>query len=270
LTDTQGARADLGPQLGPRQPGEHTGPAGGGPPNRLPEPEDVQLTPAGHPGRPGQAGGVVEEPQGLGDGAAVGVGVDQQHLPADGGRLEGEVDGDGGAARAALGSPDRGEDPPCVAVRRGRGLVGLRRLVVRVGLGGQRGPGPVHQDVRRVLVGGNVQQPELAEPALAVLIAGRGHANHGESGRGQPGQGVMVQPAGAGGDDRHLGLAGGGHREQVTQVVAPVQHLGRHLPRLAGLHQSRLPGRRPHPRGHQPRLHVLTAPVIDPTCWAAG
>jgi hypothetical protein len=174
-----------------------------------------------------------------------------------------------GRPRAALGSPDRGEDPPCVAVRRGRGLVGHRRLVVRVGLGGQRGPGPVHQDVRRVLVGGNVQQPELAEPALAVLIAGRGHANHGESGRSQPGQGVAVQPAGAGGDDRHLGLAGGGHREQVTQVVAPVQHLGRHLPRLAGPHQRRLPGR-PHPRGHQPRLHVLTAPVIDPTCRAAG
>jgi hypothetical protein len=114
-----------------------------------------------------------------------------------------------------------------------------------------------------------VQQPELAEPALAVLIAGRGHANHGESGRSQPGQGVAVQPAGAGGDDRHLGLAGGGHREQVTQVVAPVQHLGRHLPRLAGPHQRRLPGR-PRPRGHQPRLHVLTAPVIDPTCRAAG
>jgi hypothetical protein len=64
----------------------------------------------------------------VGDGAAIGVGVDQQHLPADGGRLEGEVDGDG-AARAALGPPDGGQDPPRVAVRRGRGLVGLRRLV---------------------------------------------------------------------------------------------------------------------------------------------
>jgi hypothetical protein len=40
---------------------------------------------------------------GVGDGATVGVGVDQQHLPADGGRLEGKVDGDGGASLAALG-----------------------------------------------------------------------------------------------------------------------------------------------------------------------
>ena len=32
---------------------------------------------------------------GVGDGAAVGVGVGQQDLAAGGGRLEGEVDGDG-------------------------------------------------------------------------------------------------------------------------------------------------------------------------------
>jgi hypothetical protein len=39
---------------------------------------------------------------GPGDGATIGVGVDQQDLTAGGGRLEGEVDGDGGAARSAL------------------------------------------------------------------------------------------------------------------------------------------------------------------------
>jgi hypothetical protein len=93
---------------------------------------------------------------GVGDGATVGVGVGQQHLPAGGGRLEGEVDGDGGAARAALGSPDGGQDPPCVAVRPGRDLVGLRRFVAGVGLGGQRGPGPVDQGVGRVGVDGDV------------------------------------------------------------------------------------------------------------------
>jgi hypothetical protein len=111
-----------------------------------------------------------------------------------------------------------------------------------------------------------VQEPELTEPALAVLVAGRGHADHGQPGGGQPGKGVTVQPAGAGGDDRHLGLAGGGHREQVAQVVAPVQHLGPDLPRLAGLYQRRLPGR-PHSCGHQARLHAITALVTAPT-WS--
>jgi hypothetical protein len=147
----------------------------------------------------------------MGDGATVGVGVDQQHLPAGGGRLEGKVDGDGGAPRAALGPPDGGQGPPGVGVRLGRDLAGLWRFVAEVGFGGQRGPGPVDQGVRRVGVGGDVQEPELAEPALAVLVTGRGHADHGQPGGGQPGQGVTVQPPGSGGDHRHLGLAGGGH-----------------------------------------------------------
>ena len=183
---------------------------------------------------------------GVGDGATVGVGVDQQHLPAGGGRLEGQVDGDGGAPRAALGPPDGGQGPPPVAVRLGRDLAGRWRFVAGVGFGGQRGPGPVDQAVRRVGVGGDVQEPELAEPALAVLVTGRRHADHGQPGGGQPGQGVTVQPPGSGGDHRHLGLASGGHGEQVAQVVAPVQHLGPDLPRQAGLDQRRLPGR-PHP-----------------------
>jgi len=201
---------------------------------------------------------------GVGDGATVGVGVDQQHLPAGGGRLEGQVDGDGGAPRAALGPPDGGQGPPPVAVRLGRDLAGRWRFVAGVGFGGQRGPGPVDQAVRRVGVGGDVQEPELAEPALAVLVTGRRHADHGQPGGGQPGQGVTVQPPGSGGDHRHLGLAGGGHGEQVAQVVAPVQHLGPDLPRLAGLDQRRLPGR-PHPRRHQPRLHIRTTLVTAPT-----
>ena len=60
------ARADLGPQLGPGQPGQDPGPAGSGPPDRLPEPQGVQLAPSGDPGRPGQPGRVVEEPERLG------------------------------------------------------------------------------------------------------------------------------------------------------------------------------------------------------------
>jgi hypothetical protein len=105
-----------------------------------------------------------------------------------------------------------------------------------------------------------VQEPELAEPALAVLVAGSGHADHREPGGGQPGQSVTVQPPGARGDDGHLGLAGGGDGEQVAQVVAAVQHPGRDLSRLAGLHQRRLPGR-PDPRGHDPYLHDATTEV---------
>ena len=80
-----------------------------------------------------------------------------------------------------------------------------------------------------------MQEPQLAESALAVLVTGGGHADHGQPGGGQPGKGVTVQPPGTGGDDRHLGLAGDGHGEQVAQVVAPMQHLGPDLARLAGL-----------------------------------
>ena len=80
---------------------------------------------------------------GPGDGATIGVGVDQQDLAARGGRLEGEVDGHGGAAGSALGPPDGGQDPAGVAVDRGRDLVGRRRLVGVAGVVGQRRPGLV-------------------------------------------------------------------------------------------------------------------------------
>jgi hypothetical protein len=195
---------------------------------------------------------------GVGDRAAVGVGVDEQDLAARGGSFEGEVDGDRGAARSALRPPHGGQDPPGVAVGRGRD-VRLRGRVLEVGFG-QGGAGLVDERLRRVGVGGDVQEPELAEPALAVLVAGRGHPDHREPGGGQPGQGVTVQPPGARGDDGHLGLAGGGHGEQVAQVVAAVQHLGRHLSGLAVLHQRRFP-RRTDPRGHHSHLHDATTEV---------
>ena len=166
---------------------------------------------------------------GMGDRAAVGVGVDEQDLAAAGGRLERQIDGHGGPSRPALRSPHRGQDPPRSTVRRDRGHLGRRGVAgeIRfgVGLAGQGGPGPFHQCLRRVRVRGDLQQPQLAEPALAVLVGGRGHPDHGQAGPGQPGQGVAVQPAGPGGDQGHLGLAGGGHRQQVTQVIAAVQHL---------------------------------------------
>jgi hypothetical protein len=81
--------------------------------------------------------------RGVGDRAAVGVGVHQQDLTARGGRLEGEVDGDGGAPRCALRPPDRRQDPPGIGVGLGRDLVGRRRFVVGGGSGVQRGPGSV-------------------------------------------------------------------------------------------------------------------------------
>jgi hypothetical protein len=177
-----GAGADLGPQLCPGQARQHPRAAGRGPPDRLPEPDGVQFAPPGQPGRPGQAGGVVQEPQRLGDRATVGVGVDEQDLTARGGGFEGEVDGDRGAARPALRPPHGGQDPPGVAVGRGRD-VRLRGRVLEVGFG-EGGVGLVDERLRRVGVGGDVQEPELAEPALAVLVAGRGHPDHREPGGG--------------------------------------------------------------------------------------
>jgi hypothetical protein len=108
-----------------------------------------------------------------------------------------------------------------------------------------------------------MQEPKLAEPALAGFVAGRCHPHDRQPGRVQPRQRVAVQPPGAGGDDRGLRLTGGSHRQQVAQVVAAVHHLRRDLPRLARLHQRGLPGR-PSPRRHQPQLHLLTALPIRP------
>jgi hypothetical protein len=61
---------------------------------------------------------------GVGDRPAVGVGVDQQDLSSGGRRLEGEVDGNRGAARRTLGPPYRGQHVPGVALRLGWDLVG--------------------------------------------------------------------------------------------------------------------------------------------------
>jgi hypothetical protein len=165
---------------------------------------------------------------GVGDSASIGVGVDQQDLTARGGGLERQVDGHGRPARAALRAPHGGQDPPPVAVRLDRGFPQVRRLlggigVGEVGLGVQRGAGPVNERSRRIGVRGHMQQPELAEASLAVLVAVRDHTDHRESRRGQPGQRVPVQPSRPGGDHRHLSLAGGGHGQQVTQVIAAVQ-----------------------------------------------
>jgi hypothetical protein len=69
------------------------------------------------------------------------------------------------------------------------------------------GAGQVDEGGRRVGVGADVVEAELAEAAFAVLVAGGRHADHGEPGGGEPGEGVVVEPAGAGGDDGRLGLA---------------------------------------------------------------
>jgi hypothetical protein len=122
------------------------------------------------------------------------------------------------------------------------GRLGGGRLLVGVGPGGQHRLGPLDEHVRWVGVEGDVLEAELAQPALAVLVAGRGDPDHRQTGGGQPRQRVPVQPAGAGGDDRRLGLAGGGHGEQVAQVVAAVQHLRGHLRRLRGSHMAALQG----------------------------
>jgi hypothetical protein len=81
---------------------------------------------------------------GVGDGAAIGVGVDQQDLAARGGRLEGEV------VTATVVRPGAPLGPQTAARTRraspsawDRDLVGRRRLVGVAGVAGQRRPGPV-------------------------------------------------------------------------------------------------------------------------------
>ena len=136
---------------------------------------------------------------GVGDRTSIGVGVDHQDLTARGGCLECQVDSDGGSAWAALRSPDGGQDPASVAIGLDRAVPQARRLlggvgIVEVGLGVQRGPGPVHQRVRRIGVGGDMQQSELAETPLTVLVAVRHHTNH----RDAAPEGYLPRLAGSG------------------------------------------------------------------------
>ena len=262
-----GARADLGPQLGPGQPGQDPGTAGSGPPDRLPEPQGVQLAPSGDPGRPGQPGRVVEEPERLRDGASIGVGVDQQDLTAGGGRLEGEVDGDGRAARAALRPPDRRQDPPPVAVRLCRGRPGPGGSSASAGVAAA-GSGSVARAARARSTsasGGSASEATCRSPSwrrrrsLSSSPAAATPTTASPA-RGQPGQRVPVQPAGPGGDHRHLGLSGGGHGEQVAQVVAPVQHL-RRQPARPGR-----PGPAPPPMPPRPRRSPAAPSPAPPPC----
>ena len=103
-------------------------------------------------------------------------------LTARGGCLECQVGSDGGSAWAALRSPDGGQDPASVAIGLDRAVPQLGDSsvvgIVEVGLGVQRGPGPVHQRVRPIGVGGDMQQSELAETLLTVLVAVRHHTDH--------------------------------------------------------------------------------------------
>jgi hypothetical protein len=186
------------------------------------------------------------------DRAAVGVGVDQEDLADQGGRFEGEVDGDGGAAGGAFGAPDGEQGVWGVVAGRRRDVGGLRGA--GCGFGRQGGAGQVDEGGWRVGVGADVVKAELAEAAFAVLVAGGGDADHGEPGGGEPGEGVVVEPAGAGGDDGRFGLTGGRHGEQVAEVVATVEDLGGHRSGLAGLDEGGFPGG-PGARGDQPDPH---------------
>ena len=118
-----------------------------------------------------------------------------------------------------MGAPDSEQDVGNVVVGRRRGVGG--RWWAGRGFGAEGGAGQVDEGGWRVGVGADMVEAELAEAAFAVLVAGGCHADDGEAGGGQPGEGVVVEPAGAGGDDGRFGLAGGCHGEQVAEVVAP-------------------------------------------------
>jgi hypothetical protein len=203
----------------------------------------------------------------VGDGAAVGVGVDQQGLAGQLGRLEGEVERDRRASGRPLGAPDRHER--MLAARRPVGCGRGGRVVV-ARLGPARGAGELDEFAGAVGVPGDVDDAELAQSAFGVLVAGGDDPDDGDAGRAQPGDGLAVQPAGGRRDDGDLGLPGGGDREEVAEVVAALDDLGGGAALLAGLGERRLPGRA-GAGGDHAQSHVgVTAPSRPGGCWRVG
>jgi hypothetical protein len=86
--------------------------------------------------------------------------------PTRGGGLEGEVDGDGGAAGCPLGAPDGQQDVREVVVGQWRGVGRRRRVGGRFGAEGSAGQ--VDEAGRRVGVGADVVEAELAEATFAA------------------------------------------------------------------------------------------------------
>jgi hypothetical protein len=170
--------------------------------------------------------------------AVVGVGVHQQDVAQQRGRSKARLTATVVRPGAPFG-PQTATRVCGVSWTGGGGVGRLRRA--GCGLGGQGLAGQVDQGGRGVGVGADLLQAELAEAAFAVLVASGCDADHGQPGGGQPGEGVVVEPAGAGGDDGRFGLAGGRYGEQVAEVVAAVEDLGGHGSCLAGLALGPMP-----------------------------
>ena len=195
-----GGGPHLRPQLRPGQPWQHPGAVRRRLARGLPQPGHVQLAPAGQPRRPGQAGHVVQEAEHLGHRATVGVGVHQQRLPHQRGRLERQVHGHRGppgrpprpphhderSARRGRGGRGSGWRRTSPSRRAGRGPGGGAGGLVGAGLGvpsaplgvpHQRRHGQVHQRPWGVGVLREVHDAELPQPPLRLLVPG-GHHPH--------------------------------------------------------------------------------------------
>ena len=202
--------------------------------------------PGGQPGGREQPGDLVEDPELLGDGTAVGVGVDQRRPASASRQLGGQPHGEGGAARGSRGTPDR-QDPPArpsgrcgslprpgsSAPRRRR----CRRRLVgqdRVGQGGQLGLGD-----RRADPDPGGPQPGGVQPGAVGDDRHRSHRVLAQQVDGRLVEAVGVDP-----EDRDVGLTGAGRGQQVVEVDTALEHddapplreqgQGGRLPRGAG------------------------------------
>ncbi len=155
-----------------------------------------------------------------------------------------------GAAGGAGGSPDRDDarlGTAASAPASGGGSSGRRPVDVRVRA--MRRPRPSRGLPRASSISwaGGVGahhdvEAELAQPALAALVARRDDPGGPHAVAGQLVQGRAVQGAQVRGDEGDVGQAGGGGRQQVGQVGAPPRHV---RPAVASraVTSSDLPGR---------------------------
>ena len=207
-----------------------------------------QLARGGQPGGGEQPGDLVEDAELLGDGAAVGVGVDQHRAQPPPGQLGGEADGHGGAPGRAGRAPDR-DHPPAGRRRRrpaarsapvgagASGASGWRRLVGRGHGVGQR------VEVRRRRATGRPIR-DAAQPRRPSAAAPAGTTATGRtSWRRRWSMAARSRPGRVEAEHRDVGLAGAGRGQQVVDVDAALEHHDRPGASPSSRSAARLPRR---------------------------
>ena len=239
----QRRRAQLGPPLGARDAGEHPQVRGGGRGDAS-ERGEVELTEVGQPGRGGQARCLVEKPEHLRHGPAIGVRIGQQSGHARQRELPGDAHRHRRAARCTGRAPhgdqpsaaglDQRRNPPS-AVRRspdrpgrrpGRRSSATRRPRRRRSSAGASARASAAATAAAIScgalsAGSTCSRPSRRSRRLGDVVTGREQADDRHLRQCQPGERVPVEPTQVCRHERRPTGAGGGSGQEVGEVDTP-------------------------------------------------